>query len=174
VVVCLWDDRRLILPVSYFTEQPFENWTRHSSRVIGSVLLHVDWSVPVEELRAELYATLRDNPLWDRREWILQVTDVLPNGLVQLRATMSAADSASAWDLRCDVREHLVAYVREHHPDSLPRFRAELTGAEPAGPEHAGSGTAGPGTAGSGDARGSEARDLEGLPRTPDGGLRPG
>ncbi|XVQ07900.1 mechanosensitive ion channel family protein [Spirillospora sp. CA-255316] len=133
VVVCLWDDRRLILPVSYFTEQPFENWTRHTSRVVGSVTLHVDWSVPVEELRTELYKMLRDNPLWDRREWILQVTDVLPNGLVQLRALMSAADSASAWDLRCDAREHLVAYVRENHPDALPRFRAELTGAA-AGP----------------------------------------
>ncbi|WP_395106374.1 mechanosensitive ion channel family protein [Actinomadura sp. SCN-SB] len=133
VVVCLWDDRRLILPVSSFTEQPFENWTRHTSRVIGSVLLHVDWSVPVEELRSELYSMLRDNPLWDRREWILQVTEVLPNGLLQLRATMSAADSASAWDLRCDVREHLVNYIRENHPGALPRFRAELTNGDPAG-----------------------------------------
>ncbi|WP_067465482.1 mechanosensitive ion channel family protein [Actinomadura macra] len=123
VVVCLWDDRRLILPVSHFTEQPFENWTRHSSRVLGSVDLHVDWTVPIEELRTELYAMLRDHPLWDRREWVLQAVDVLPNGLVQLRAMMSAADSASAWDLRCDVREHLVAHIRSAHPEALPRFR---------------------------------------------------
>ncbi|MEU5880644.1 mechanosensitive ion channel domain-containing protein [Spirillospora sp. NPDC047279] len=126
VVVHLWDDRRLILPVSYFTEQPFENWTRHSSRVLGTVVIHMDWSVPVEELRTEVHAFLRENPLWDRREWVLEVTDVLPNGLVQVRALMSAADSASAWDLRCDVREHLVRYIRDNHPEALPRFRTEL------------------------------------------------
>ncbi|TDD63620.1 mechanosensitive ion channel [Actinomadura rubrisoli] len=129
VVVWLWDDRRLILPVSYFTEQPFENWTRHSSRVIGSVELHVDWSVPLDELRTELYSMLQDHPLWDRREWVLQAVDVLPNGLVQLRALMSAADSASAWDLRCDVREHLIAHIRASYPEALPRFR---TGPDPA------------------------------------------
>ncbi|QXJ26291.1 mechanosensitive ion channel [Actinomadura graeca] len=123
VVVCLWDERRLILPVSYFTEQPFENWTRHSSRVLGSVDLHVDWAVPIEELRTELYGMLRDHPLWDRREWVLQAVEVLPNGLVKVRAMMSAADSASAWDLRCDVREHLIAHIRSVYPGALPRFR---------------------------------------------------
>jgi small-conductance mechanosensitive channel len=126
VVVRTWDERRLILPVSYFTEQPFENWTWRGSRVIGAVLFHVDWSVPVPELRTELYGFLRENPLWDQRDWVLQVTDILPNGLVQLRALMSAADAASAWDLRCDAREHLVAYVRDHYPEALPRFRADL------------------------------------------------
>lgn len=125
VVVRTWDERRLILPVSYFTQTPFENWTRHESRVVGSVFIHVDWSVPVSELRTELHAFLSDHPLWDRRDWVLQVTDVLPNGLVQLRALMSAADAASAWDLRCDARERLVSFVREKHPDALPRFRAE-------------------------------------------------
>ncbi|TDD92546.1 mechanosensitive ion channel [Actinomadura darangshiensis] len=125
VVLQLWDDRRMIFPVSHFTEQPFENWTRHSSRLLGSVELHVDWTVPVEELRAELYAALRENPLWDRREWMLQVVDVLPNGVVKLRALMSAADSASTWDLRCDVREHLVAHIRDRHPEALPRFRVD-------------------------------------------------
>ncbi|MCW2904004.1 MAG: Small-conductance mechanosensitive channel-like protein [Streptosporangiaceae bacterium] len=74
--------------------------------------------------RTELHAFLSDHPLWDRRDWVLQVTDILPNGLVQLRALMSAAD-ASAWDLRCDVRERLIEFVREKHPDALPRFRAE-------------------------------------------------
>ncbi|RFU38672.1 mechanosensitive ion channel protein MscS, partial [Actinomadura logoneensis] len=126
VVVRLWDERRLILPVSYFIEQPFENWTRHTSRVIGAVLLRVDWSVPVEELRTVLHDYLREHPLWDQRDWVLQLTDVLPNGLVEMRALMSAADSASAWDLRCDVREHLIGYLREHHPEALPRFRAEI------------------------------------------------
>ncbi|XRQ15690.1 mechanosensitive ion channel family protein [Actinomadura welshii] len=125
VVLRLWDDRRMIYPVSYFTEQPFENWTRRSNRLLGSVELHVDWSVPVDELRRELYSALRENPLWDRREWVLQVVDVQPNGLVTLRALMSAADSASAWDLRCDIREHLVSHIRDTYPDALPRFRVD-------------------------------------------------
>jgi small-conductance mechanosensitive channel len=121
----LWDERRLILPVSYFTTKPFENWTRHESRVVGSVYLHVDWSVPVEDLRAELYRVLKEHPLWDQRDWTLQVTDVAPNGLIELRALMSAADSASAWDLRCDMREHLVKYIRDHHPGAVPRLRVD-------------------------------------------------
>ena len=126
VVVQLWDERRLILPVSYFAESPFENWTRHSSRVLGTVEINVDWSVPVDELRAEMYRILQDHPLWDQRDWVLQVTDVLPNGLLQLRGLVSAADAASSWDLRCDIRERLVSYLRENYPDSLPRFRADL------------------------------------------------
>ncbi|GAA2088966.1 mechanosensitive ion channel family protein [Actinomadura alba] len=131
VVVRTWDERRLILPVSYFAENPFENWTRHESRVIGSVLIHVDWAVPVDDLRKKLHEFLSDHPLWDRREWVLQVTEVLPNGLIQLRALMSAADSASAWDLRCDVRERLVSYIRDEHPDALPRFRADMPEPDP-------------------------------------------
>ncbi|SEG64745.1 Small-conductance mechanosensitive channel [Thermomonospora echinospora] len=126
VVVRTWDERRLILPVSYFTEQPFENWTRQGSRVVGAVLFHVDWTVPVDDLRTELYRFLREHPLWDQRDWVLQVTEVLPNGLVQLRALMSAADAASAWDLRCDAREHIVDYLRQEHPRALPRLRTEL------------------------------------------------
>jgi small-conductance mechanosensitive channel len=129
VVLCLWDERRLVLPVSHFTQNSFENWTRHSSRVIGSVVLNVDWSVPVEELRTELYRLLREHPLWDQKDWILQVIDVLPNGLVQVRAMMSAHDSASAYDLRCDIRERLIEFVRVNHPSALPRYRVET-------PEH--------------------------------------
>ncbi|WP_219466614.1 mechanosensitive ion channel family protein [Nonomuraea rhizosphaerae] len=125
VVLRLWDERRLVLPVSYFTQNPFENWTRHGSRVVAVVFLRVDWSVPVDRLREELHRFIQQNPLWDQKDWTLQVTDVLPNGLVELRALMSAADSASAWDLKCDVREHLVTYVRENFPESLPRFRIE-------------------------------------------------
>jgi small-conductance mechanosensitive channel len=121
----LWDERRLVLPVSYFTTTPFENWTRHESRILGTVYLRVDWSVPIPEVRAELYRALRDNPLWDQKDWTLQVTDITPNGLVELRALMSAADSASAWDLRCDIREHLVTFIREKYPESLPRLRVD-------------------------------------------------
>jgi small-conductance mechanosensitive channel len=127
VVLRLWDERRLVLPVSYFAHTPFENWTRHSSRVIGHVILNLDWSIPVAELRAELHDILREHPLWDQRDWVLQVIDVLPNGLVQVRALMSAADAPSAWDLKCDVRERLVEWVRENHPDALPRFRADIS-----------------------------------------------
>jgi small-conductance mechanosensitive channel len=126
VVVHLWDERRLILPVSFFAENPFENWTRHNSRVLGTVVLNVDWSVPVDELRTEMYRLLQDHPLWDQREWVLQVSDVLPNGLLELRGLVSAADAASSWDLRCDIRERLVSYLRDNHPDALPRFRADL------------------------------------------------
>ncbi|MEV0236318.1 mechanosensitive ion channel domain-containing protein [Nonomuraea sp. NPDC050786] len=125
VVLRLWDERRLVLPVSYFTQNPFENWTRHGSRVLAVVLLRVDWSVPVPKLRDALYEFLQGNPLWDQKDWTLQVTDVLTNGLVELRALMSAADSPSAWDLKCDVREFLVNYVRDNYPDSLPRFRVD-------------------------------------------------
>ncbi|TDC88024.1 mechanosensitive ion channel [Actinomadura sp. 7K507] len=131
VVLRLWDDRRMIFPVSHFTEQPFENWTRHSNRLLGSVELHLDWSVPIEELRDELYSALKENPLWDRREWVLQAVEVQPNGLVTLRALMSAADSASTWDLRCDMREHLISHVREHYPGALPRFRLAPGDASP-------------------------------------------
>lgn len=126
VVVRSWDERRLVFPVSYFTQNPFVNWTRHGSRVIGHVLLRVDWSVPVEELRQELHSFVKNHPLWDQKDWTLQVTDILPNGLVELRALMSAADSASVWDLKADAREHLVEYVRKHHPEALPRFRMDL------------------------------------------------
>jgi small-conductance mechanosensitive channel len=125
VVLRLWDERRLVLPVNYFTQTPFENWTRHGSRVLAVVFLRVDWSVPVKNLRESLYEYLQGNPLWDQKDWTLQVTDVLPNGLVELRALMSAADSASAWDLKCDVREFLVDYVRDNFPEALPRFRVE-------------------------------------------------
>ncbi|WP_433239479.1 mechanosensitive ion channel family protein [Streptosporangium sp. CA-135522] len=123
VVLRLWDERRLVLPVSYFTKMPFENWTRHGSRVIGAVILRLDWSVPVDELRAELYRALREHPLWDQKDWVLQVVDTLPGGLLELRALMSAADSPSAWDLKCDIREHMVKFIQEKYPESLPRFR---------------------------------------------------
>ncbi|GAA1255802.1 mechanosensitive ion channel [Sphaerisporangium rubeum] len=125
VVLRLWDERRLILPVSYFTSTPFENWTRHGSRVIGHVTFSVDWSVPVAELRAELYRALREHPLWDQKDWTLQVTGVQPSGLVELRALMSASDAPSVWDLKCDMREHMIDYVRRNHPEALPRLRVE-------------------------------------------------
>lgn len=130
VVVRIWDDRRLVLPVSYFTEHPFENWTKKDRSIIGSVYLRVDWSVPVAELREQLGEFLDRNHLWDRKDWALVVTDVATNGLVEIRATMGAANGFASWTLNCEVREWLVAYVREHYPAALPRMRAEISGAE--------------------------------------------
>lgn len=128
IVVHLWDDRRLVLPTTYFTSKPFQNWTRNTSRVIGTVELHVDFRLPVEPVRRELERVLAASPLWDQREWALQVTDTTPTTMV-LRAMMGAPDAPSAWDLRCEVRERLIAYVVEHQPDALPRLRAEVESA---------------------------------------------
>jgi small-conductance mechanosensitive channel len=127
VVVKTWDERRLILPTSYFVDNPFQNWTRHESRVIGTVFLTMDFTVPVEDIRSETQRILEASPLWDRREWVLQVTEITPQG-VELRILMSAADAPSAWDLRCEVREELLRFIRERFPDALPRMRIEATG----------------------------------------------
>ena len=125
VVVQIWDDRRLILPTSYFTNQPFQNWTRTQSAVLGTAEFEVDWSVPVQEMREELRRLVEGTELWDERVCVLQVTDAT-GGLVRLRALVSAADAGSLWDLRCLVREHLVGWIRDYRPTALPRMRAEV------------------------------------------------
>jgi len=125
VAVQIWDDRRLVLPTTYFTTKPFQNWTRTSSAVLGTAELDVDWSTAVEPLRAELRAVCEGSPLWDGRACVLQVTDAV-GGMIRLRALVSAADAPSLWDLRCLVRERLVAWVWENQRDSLPRTRAEV------------------------------------------------
>jgi small-conductance mechanosensitive channel len=123
VVVHLWDERRLVLPTTYLTQQPFQNWTRREARVLGSVLLHVDYRLPVEPVRAELRRVLDESSLWDRRDWVLQVVDVTTTTMV-LRALMSSVDGPTNWDLRCEVREKLLAFLAQHYPDQLPRVRA--------------------------------------------------
>jgi small-conductance mechanosensitive channel len=128
VVVRLWDDRRLVLPTSYFLSKPFENWTRTEAAVIGAVELDLDWSIPTEALRAELELALKENERWDGRSCVLQVT-AATGSYVRVRALVSAADAPSLWDLRCDVRERLVEWIRDNHPDALPRIRADLSGA---------------------------------------------
>ncbi|MFF5294679.1 mechanosensitive ion channel family protein [Paractinoplanes globisporus] len=130
VAVQIWDDRRLLLPTSYFTTKPFQNWTRTGSAVLGTAELDVDFSTDIEALRAELRAVCEGSSLWDGRVCVLQVTDAV-GGNVRLRALVSAADAAALWDLRCLVRERLVAYVWQHQPDALPRLRADLESAEP-------------------------------------------
>jgi hypothetical protein len=130
VAVQIWDDRRLVLPTSYFTTKPFQNWTRTGSAVLGTAELDVDWSVPVEPLRTELRAVCENTELWDGRVCVLQVTDAV-GGMVRLRALVSAGDAAALWDLRCLVRERLVAFVWEHQRDALPRMRADVAAPGP-------------------------------------------
>ncbi len=125
VVVCIWDQRRLILPISYFTTHPFENWTRVTADILGTVYLYVDYTVPLQPLRDELTRVVKDSPLWDGKVCALQVTDASER-TVQLRALVSAGDSSAAWDLRCAVREQLVTFVQQHYPEALPRLRADF------------------------------------------------
>ncbi|MFC4308741.1 mechanosensitive ion channel family protein [Steroidobacter flavus] len=125
VVVCIWDWRRLVLPISYFIEKPFQNWTRTTAEVIGSVFLYVDYNVPLAPLRAELQRILEASPLWDRKVSALQVTDTKQH-TVEVRVIVSARDAGQAFDLRCDVRERLIGYLQKNYPDSLPRIRATL------------------------------------------------
>ncbi|WP_345712711.1 mechanosensitive ion channel family protein, partial [Kineococcus glutinatus] len=124
VVVRVWDERRLILPSTYFTSTPFQNWTRTSSQLLGSVEADVDWAVPVEALRAHLGAFVERHPLWDSRAFVLQVTDAT-GSFVRLRALVSAADGPTLFDLRCAVREELVRWLRESAPQALPRVRLD-------------------------------------------------
>jgi len=126
VVVRIWDLRRLVLPIIYFTEKPFQNWTRTSADLLGTVFLYVDYTVPVEAIRQELQRILQASSYWDGKAWGLQVTDISER-TVTLRALMSAADSPTAWNLRCEVREKLVTYLQEHYPAALPKIRGELT-----------------------------------------------
>ena len=126
VVVHLWDDRRLILPTSYFTGKPFQNWTRSEAPLLGTVELDVDWSVPVEPMREELHRILESTELWDGRVSVLQVTDAV-GGFVRVRALVSAADAPTDWDLRCLVRERLVAWLQESAPQALPHTRVDLS-----------------------------------------------
>lgn len=125
VVVRTWDDRRLVLPSTYFTTSPFQNWTRHSSELLGSVELDLDWGVDPEAMRGELDRVLALTDLWDGRVKVLQVTDAV-GGWVRVRVLVTAVDAPTLFDLRCHVREHLVAWVRRHDSASLPRQRVEL------------------------------------------------
>lgn len=123
VVVRIWDLRRLIVPITYFVEKPFQNWTRSTSDILGTAYFYVDYTVPVEEVRKQLHTILQASELWDGKVCTLQVTNTTEK-TVELRALMGAADASNAWNLRCHVREKLVEYIRTNYPDSLPKLRA--------------------------------------------------
>lgn len=126
VVIKLWDERRLIVPISYFIEKPFQNWTRASTALIGTVFLYCDYRIPVHALRDELKRILESTALWNGKVWALQVTDATQES-VELRALCSADDAPRTWDLRCYVREKLIEFMRQRFPDSLPQKRIEVT-----------------------------------------------
>jgi small-conductance mechanosensitive channel len=127
VVIKLWDWRRLVVPLGYFIEKPFQNWTRTTASIIGTVYFHVDYTVPVQRVREKLEEVTRASELWDRQVVNLQVTESLENSM-QLRALVSASTSPRAWDLRCEVREKLIAFLQREYPDALPRQRVDLSG----------------------------------------------
>jgi len=126
VVVRIWDNRRLVVPVTHFLQKPFQNWTRTSADILGTVFLYADYAVDVEAVRAELHRLLQASNNWDGRTWGLQVTNS-SDKTIEMRALMSAPDASVAWDLRCEIREKLLKFLQGNFPDALPRIRAELT-----------------------------------------------
>lgn len=138
VVVHIWDDRRLVLPSTYFTTTPFQNWTRRASALLGTVELDVDWTVPVEGMRAEMNRLLDETDLWDKRARVLQVTEAT-GGFVRVRALASAKDAPTLFDLRCYLREGLVKWLREAQGGiprtRLERFQVPVPGATSARPQ---------------------------------------
>ncbi|WP_437395932.1 mechanosensitive ion channel family protein [Flagellimonas lutimaris] len=120
VVVGIWDKRRLIVPTPYFINQPFQNWTKTSSDLLGTVFLYVDYNVPFDKLREEQTRILKNTDLWDGKVDVLQVTDTKPN-YVEIRCLMSAKDSPTAWDLRVLVREKLIGFLQDNYPESIAR-----------------------------------------------------
>jgi small-conductance mechanosensitive channel len=129
VVVRLWDLRRLIVPLNYFIEKPFQNWTRTTADILATVMIYADYTVPIQELREELHRVLEATELWDKRSWALQVTDATESA-IQLRALMSARNGPAAFELRCHVREKLVQYIRDRYPLALPKQREQQIGVQ--------------------------------------------
>ena len=122
VVVKLWDWRRMILPLSYFISKPFQNWTRENARLIGTAFLHVDYEAPVDRLRTELERICKASPLWDGDVVNLQVTDITDR-TAQIRCLASARNAPTAFDLRCEIREKMLVFMRDECPEALPRQR---------------------------------------------------
>ena len=122
VVVKIWDQRRLIVPLTYFIENSFTNWTRRSAEILGTAFLYVDYTVPVEEMRAQLQKIVAASPLWDKRVCVLQVTDLKEHAM-EIRCLVSSKNSSESFDLRCLVREQMIAFLRDNYPEAFPRLR---------------------------------------------------
>ncbi|WP_165855791.1 mechanosensitive ion channel family protein [Marinobacter sp. JSM 1782161] len=137
VVLRVWDLRRLIVPLQWFIENPFQNWSRNTAELLGTVFLWVDYTMPVAPLREEFGRLLRDSRQWDGQVETVQVTDASDQA-IQIRFLMSAPDSSQSWDLRCAVREGLVTYIQQHYPEQLPRVRARLLEANREDPDRDG------------------------------------
>jgi len=129
VVLKLWDERRLILPLTYFIEKPFQSWTRQSAQLLGSVFIYVDYGMPLAPLRTELERIVRAAPEWDGRTFVLQVTDTTERSM-QLRLLATAATAPLTFDLRCRIREEMIDFMQREHPAHLPRLRIDA-GQEP-------------------------------------------
>ncbi len=125
VVVQLWDQRRMIVPITWFIERPFQNWTRTSPELLGTVFFYIDYAISPETLRQEFERIVAGTPLWDKRVARMQVTSSTEKS-VEIRALVSAANSAELWDLRCLVREELIAFLRLNYPDLLPKVTADI------------------------------------------------
>ncbi|MBO0949751.1 mechanosensitive ion channel family protein [Fibrella forsythiae] len=125
VVVRLWDRRRLILPITYFVETPFQNWTRSDATITGAIMLYLDYNTPIEAIREKAKALAEADPLWNQQVFVVQVTDTTPTSIA-VRILVSANDAPSAFDLRCHIREAIIAFLRDEHPESLPQSRVIL------------------------------------------------
>jgi small-conductance mechanosensitive channel len=125
VVVRIWDERRLIVPLQWFIDHPFQNWTLSSAQIIGTVFVWADYRLPLAPLRAELDRLCQEAPEWDRRVCVLQITEAGERSM-QIRALVSSADSGQNWDLRCRVREGLISFIQQHYAECLPQARVLL------------------------------------------------
>lgn len=122
IVVRIWDKRRLVLPTTYFLDKPFQNWTRNSADIVGSVFIYTDYMIPFEPLREELTRLLNGSDLWDKKANVLQVTDSKETTL-EIRILVSAKNSPTAWDLRVYIREKMIEFIQKNYPESLPKTR---------------------------------------------------
>jgi len=127
VVIRVWDLRRLIVPLSYFIEKPFQNWTRQGSAILGTVMLYLDYRAPIDAIREKAQAITQASSNWDRQAVGVQVTDCKEE-TIEVRILVSAANGGKAWDLRCELRERLIAFLQQEHPEALPRRRQEVVG----------------------------------------------
>ena len=133
VVVRIWDWRRMVVPLNYFIEKPFQNWTRESASILGAVFWQLDYTAPVGAIRDKVEELVKQSPYWDGKAWVLQVVDS-DKDTITLRALMSSRTSPQNWDMRCEVREKLIVWLQAEYPEALPRLRGELKTRAPDAP----------------------------------------